>query len=62
MQRRIFEEFHTLFRQAFRALVDREFVSRVEEWEQARIVDRGMFKKAGGSGFLGMAVPEEQGG
>lgn len=62
MQRTLYEEPHELFRQAFRSFVERDVVAYVEEWEQAHIVDRGMFKKAGESGFLGMAVPEEYGG
>ncbi len=34
----------------------------VSKWEQAGIVDKAMFRKAGASGFLGMAIPEEYGG
>ncbi|HXC76671.1 MAG TPA: acyl-CoA dehydrogenase family protein [Candidatus Acidoferrum sp.] len=62
MERRIFEEPHGLFRQAFRTFVKREVTPHVEAWEQAHLVDRSVFKKAGASGFLGMAVPEEHGG
>jgi alkylation response protein AidB-like acyl-CoA dehydrogenase len=62
MERRLFEESHHLFRHAFRTFVEREVAPNVAEWEQAHIVDRGMFKKAGVSGFLGMAVPAQLGG
>ena len=62
MQRRLYEESHELFRQAFRTFVERDVVPHVEEWEQAHIVDRSVFKKAGAMGFLGMALPEEHGG
>jgi alkylation response protein AidB-like acyl-CoA dehydrogenase len=62
MQRRLFEESHNLFRQAFRAFVERDVAPHVQEWEQAHIVDRAVFAKAGAMGFLGMALPEEHGG
>jgi len=32
------------------------------QWEQDKIVDRGVWLEAGKQGFLGMAVPEEYGG
>jgi alkylation response protein AidB-like acyl-CoA dehydrogenase len=62
VQHRIYDESHEQFRQSFRTFVDREVVPHVEEWEMAHIVDRGMFKKAGELGFLGISVPEEYGG
>jgi alkylation response protein AidB-like acyl-CoA dehydrogenase len=62
MERRLYEQTHELFRQAFRTFVEREVAPHVEAWEQAHIVDRGMFRKAGKSGFLAMSVPEEHGG
>jgi long-chain-acyl-CoA dehydrogenase len=62
MQRTLYDETHELFRQSFRSFVQKEIVPHVEEWEQAGIVDKTAFKKAGQSGFLGMAVPEEYGG
>lgn len=62
MHRRLFEDSHNLFRQAFRAFVERDVAPHVEEWEQAHIVDRSVFAKAGANGFLGMAIPEELGG
>jgi alkylation response protein AidB-like acyl-CoA dehydrogenase len=62
MERRIFEERHDLFRHAFRTFVAREVVPYIDAWEQAHIVDRKVFEKAGASGFLGMAVPDEYGG
>jgi alkylation response protein AidB-like acyl-CoA dehydrogenase len=62
MERTLFEEEHELFRGSFRQFVDKELVPHHLEWEQAGIVDRGMFTAAGAHGFLGMAVPEEHGG
>ncbi len=43
-------------------ILAKELVPHAEEWEQAGIVDREVFAKAGAQGFLGMAVPEEYGG
>jgi alkylation response protein AidB-like acyl-CoA dehydrogenase len=57
-----FEEEHDMFRDSFRSFVDKEMVPNVEAWERAGIMDRDVFRKAGASGFLGMAVPEEHGG
>jgi len=51
-----------MFREAFRTFVEREMVPHRERWEEAGIVDRELFAKAGASGFLAMAVPEEHGG
>jgi alkylation response protein AidB-like acyl-CoA dehydrogenase len=62
MQRTLYDETHELFRQSFRSFVHREVVPHVQDWERAGIVDKAAFKKAGQSGFLGMAVPEQYGG
>jgi alkylation response protein AidB-like acyl-CoA dehydrogenase len=62
MQRTLYDETHELFRQSFRSFVHREIVPHVEDWERAGIIDKTAFKKAGQSGFLGMAVPEQYGG
>lgn len=62
MERTLFEPDHDMFRESVRAFIAKEIVPHHEAWEQAGIVDREMFTKAGASGFLGMAVPEEHGG
>lgn len=62
MERIGFEEEHQMFREAFRTFVDREMVPNRERWEEAGIVDRELFAKAGASGFLAMSIPEEFGG
>ncbi|MGV0634025.1 acyl-CoA dehydrogenase family protein [Mycolicibacillus trivialis] len=61
-QRTLFESEHELFRESYRAFLDRHVAPHHEEWEQAKIVDRGVWLEAGKQGFLGMAVPEEYGG
>ncbi len=62
MQRTLFEDEHELFRDSVRAFIAKELVPHHDEWEEAGIVDRDLFTKAGAQGFLGMAVPEDLGG
>ena len=61
-QRTLFEPEHELFRESFRAFLDRHVAPYHDEWEKAKIVDRGLWLEAGKQGFLGMAAPEEYGG
>lgn len=61
-QRTLFEPEHELFRESYRAFLDRHVAPHHDEWEKAKIVDRGVWLEAGKQGFLGMAVPEEYGG
>ena len=62
MQRSLYDETRDLFRDAVRAVVEKEVRPHVDEWERAGIVDKAMFRKAGDAGFLGMAAPVEYGG
>src|SRR6202012_668870 len=61
-QRTLFEPEHELFRESYRGFLDRHVAPHHDEWEKAKIVDRGVWLEAGKQGFLGMAVPEEYGG
>ncbi len=61
-QRTLFEPEHELFRESYRAFLDRHVAPYHDEWEKAKIVDRGVWLEAGKQGFLGMAVPEQYGG
>ncbi len=61
-ERTLFEPDHDLFRESFRAFLDRHVAPFHEEWERDKIVDRRVWLEAGRQGFLGMAVPEEYGG
>jgi alkylation response protein AidB-like acyl-CoA dehydrogenase len=61
-ERTLFEPEHQLFRESYRAFLERYAAPFQEEWEKAKIVDRGVWLEAGKQGFLGMAVPEEYGG
>ena len=53
---------HNIFRESIRKFLDKEIVPHVEEWEEAGIVPRSVWKKMGEQGFLCTAVPEEYGG
>jgi alkylation response protein AidB-like acyl-CoA dehydrogenase len=62
MRRTQFTEDHDLFRESFRTFVEREIAPHDLEWNEAGVVSRDLFQKAGAAGFIGMAVPEEFGG
>ena len=60
--RTLFEPEHDLFRESYRAFLERHVAPFHDEWEKNKIVDRQVWLEAGKQGFLGMAVPEEYGG
>lgn len=62
MKRAIFSSDHDLFRESAREFMTREIVPNVAKWEKDGRVDKGMFRKAGEAGLLGMAVAEKHGG
>ncbi len=57
-----YSEEHRIFREALRKFFDKEVVPYVEEWEEAGIVPRSIWKKMGDNGFLCMDVPEAYSG
>ncbi|MGC1405069.1 MAG: acyl-CoA dehydrogenase family protein, partial [Thermodesulfobacteriota bacterium] len=57
-----YTEEHRIFRESVRKFLEKEVSPYVEEWEEARIVPRSVWKKMGDQGFLCMDVPEEYGG
>jgi len=62
MQKDLYTADHEAFRDTARGFVERYITPHHDEWEKAKIVDRGVWLEAGKQGFLGMAVPEEYGG
>ncbi len=65
MRRNLFEDLHEDFRASFRTFLEREVIGeehRYGEWERTGIVPREVFALAGRGGFLGMAIPEADGG
>jgi acyl-CoA dehydrogenase len=57
-----YTEEHNIFRNSLQKFVDKEILPYIEEWEEAGIVPRSVWKKMGDSGFLCVNVPEEYGG
>ena len=62
MKREIYTEEHDIFRDAFRKFLEKEVVPHQEEWLQAGIVTRDIWKKTGEQGFIAPWLPEEYGG
>jgi acyl-CoA dehydrogenase len=62
MDRTLFREEHELFRQNVRAWIEKEVVPQREAWEEANIVPRALWQKAGTQGFLCCWMEEAWGG
>ena len=62
MQSALYEAEHEAFRAMVRDFLAKEVVPHHAAWEEAGIVDRSVWLKAGQQGLLGMDVPEEYGG
>lgn len=57
-----YTEEHRIFRQALRKFFEKEVIPYVEEWEEAGIVPKSIWRKMGEQGFLCMYLAEEYGG
>jgi long-chain-acyl-CoA dehydrogenase len=57
-----YTEDHEAFRQSVRSFLQKEAVPHVAAWEEAGIVDKSIWTKAGAIGMLCPTVPEEYGG
>ena len=62
LPRTIFSSEHEMLRDSVRKFFDREVVPHHREWEKAGVAPRDVWKKAGASGLLCVALPEEYGG
>ncbi len=62
MQSALYEAEHEAFRAMVRDFLAKEVVPHIPTWEEAGIVDRSVWLKAGEQGLLGMDVPEKFGG
>ncbi|HKT00621.1 MAG TPA: acyl-CoA dehydrogenase family protein [Rugosimonospora sp.] len=62
MEQHLYEPVHQEFRELCRAFLAREAVPHHAAWEEAGLVDRDVWRKAGAAGLLGTDVPEEFGG
>ena len=57
-----YTEEHRIFREAVRRFFGKEVIPYADEWEEAGIVPKTVWRKMGEQGFLCMDVPEEYGG
>ncbi len=57
-----YTEDHRIFRDSLKKFFAKEVVPHIEEWEEAGIVSRSVWKTMGENGFLCMQVPEQYGG
>ncbi len=62
MERTLFNEEHQLFRTSFRRFAEREIKPQQERWNEAGVVDREAWRKAGEGGFLCPWLEPEHGG
>jgi alkylation response protein AidB-like acyl-CoA dehydrogenase len=62
MRRTVFEAEHEQFREVVREFLAREVAPHAQAWEEARIVDREVYRAAGKHGVIGFNVPEQFGG
>lgn len=58
----IFGPEHDAFREVLRRFLQTEVAPRMAEFEEAGIIDRALWRKAGELGLIGPAVPTEYGG
>ena len=57
-----FGETHRMVRETVRKFVEREIKPFVDEWEEQGEFPRGLYRKAGDAGILGIGYPEVYGG
>ena len=62
LKRSVFNDEHELFRESVAAFVAREILPRRDEIRRERRLDRSLWRTAGDHGFLGLSIPEEDGG
>jgi alkylation response protein AidB-like acyl-CoA dehydrogenase len=62
VQSALYEAEHEAFRAPVREFLAKEVVPHHAAWEEAGVVDRAVWQKAGAQGLLGMDVAEEFGG
>ena len=62
MQRKHYNDDHVAFGEAVRTFIGKEMLPNYLQWESDGIAPRELFTAAGGSGFLGMEIPEQYGG
>jgi acyl-CoA dehydrogenase len=59
---RLFTDEHEMLRRSIRAFVEKEVVPHATAWEDAGRIPRGLWRRLGELGFLGLEFPAEYGG
>ncbi|SAK51873.1 Acyl-CoA dehydrogenase [Caballeronia hypogeia] len=62
IQRSVYREDHEMFRTTVRRFFERECLPRQAQWNEAGMVDRETWRKAGREGLLCVTLPTEYGG
>jgi alkylation response protein AidB-like acyl-CoA dehydrogenase len=62
VRRTLFDQDHEDFRDVVREFINREVVPHQEAWDEAHLIDRGVYAAAGKQGIIGIAIPEQWGG
>jgi alkylation response protein AidB-like acyl-CoA dehydrogenase len=62
IQRSVFRDDHEMFRTTVRRFFERECLPRQAQWNEAGMVDRETWRKAGREGLLCVTLPTEYGG
>ncbi|MEM6317094.1 MAG: acyl-CoA dehydrogenase family protein [Bacteroidota bacterium] len=62
MNKLFFTEEHELFRQSFRAFLEKEVRPHIEQWEEDGEIPREVYRRFGEMGYLGITFPEAYGG
>ena len=62
IERTLFNDDHQMFRDSVRRFMENEVAPHHDRWEEQGYVDREIWTKAGGNGFLCPTMPEEFGG
>ena len=52
----LFDDVHDDFRESFRRFLEAEVVPNQDAWQEAHIVDRSLFAKAGENGFFALPI------
>ncbi len=60
--RTVYTEDHEAFRDSVRSFINAEVVPHIERWDEAGIIEKEIWPKAGAVGMLCPTVPEEYGG
>ena len=62
MKSKYFSEDHDLFRESFRAFLEKEVRPNIDQWELDGQLPRDIYRKFGDMGYFGLTLPEHYGG